>query len=109
EEQKQQSTPGILDGTIAWCQGFSEPDAGSDLASLKTRAELDDDEWVINGQKGWTTQARHADYILLLAGADPAAPKYASISYLLVPMKQPGVEVRPIKQIDASAEFDEVF
>src|SRR3974390_3246324 len=109
EEQKQQFIPGILDGTISWCQGFPEPDAGSALASLKTRAELDGDEWVINGQKVWTTQAQYADYIFLLARTDPEAPKHAGISYLLVPMKQSGVEVRPIQQVDGSSEFNEVF
>jgi hypothetical protein len=109
EEQKQQFIPRILKGDISWCQGFSEPDAGSDLAGLTTRAVLDGDEWVINGQKVWTTQAQHAEYIFLLARTDADAPRHAGISYLLVPMRQPGVEVRPIRQVDGSAEFNEVF
>jgi alkylation response protein AidB-like acyl-CoA dehydrogenase len=109
EEQKQQFLPKILSGEISWCQGFSEPDSGSDLAALKTRAELDGDEWVINGQKVWTTQAQHADYMFLLARSDTDAPKHKGISYLLVPMRQDGIDVRPIAQVDGSAEFNEVF
>jgi len=109
EEQKKEFIPGILQGTIAWCQGFSEPNSGSDLASLKTSAVLDGDEWVINGQKVWTTQAQHADYVFLMCRTDPTAPQHAGISYLLVPMRQDGVEVRPITQVDGSAEFNEVF
>ena len=109
DEQKREFIPGILHGTIAWCQGFSEPDAGSDLASLKTTAALDGDEWVINGQKVWTTQAQHADYVFLLTRTDPDAPQHAGISYLLVPMHQDGVDVRPITQVDGSAEFNEIF
>ncbi len=109
EEQKKEFIPGILSGTIAWCQGFSEPDAGSDLASLKTTADLDGDEWVINGQKIWTTQGFAADYGFVLCRTDKDAPKHKGISYLLVPMHQEGVEVRAIKQIDGSAEFAEVF
>ncbi|MEJ5254837.1 MAG: acyl-CoA dehydrogenase family protein [Acidimicrobiales bacterium] len=109
EEQKKEFLPKILKGEIAWCQGFSEPDAGSDLASLKTTAELDGDEWVINGQKIWTTQGFVADYIFVLCRTDKEAPKHKGISYLLCPMKQEGIEVRPIEQIDGSAEFCEVF
>ncbi|HEY9557898.1 MAG TPA: acyl-CoA dehydrogenase family protein [Acidimicrobiales bacterium] len=109
EEQKKEYLPGIMNGSIRWCQGFSEPDSGSDLASLKTSAVLDGDEWVINGQKIWTTQAQFADYCFLLARTDPTVVKQAGISYLLVPMDQPGIEVRPIVQPDGTAEFNEVF
>jgi alkylation response protein AidB-like acyl-CoA dehydrogenase len=109
EEQKKDFLPKILSGQIAWCQGFSEPDAGSDLAGLTTKAELDGDEWVINGQKIWTTQGFVADYIFILCRTDPDAPKHKGISYLLCPMKQDGVEVRRIEQIDGGAEFCEVF
>jgi alkylation response protein AidB-like acyl-CoA dehydrogenase len=109
EEQKKEFLPGILQGRTRWCQGFSEPDSGSDLASLKTSAVLDGDEWVINGQKVWTTQGHHADYCFLLTRTDPEAPKHKGISYILVPMKQDGVEVRGITQPDGTAEFTEVF
>ena len=109
EEQKKEFLPKILSGEMRWCQGFSEPNSGSDLASLKTSAVLDGDEWVINGQKVWTTQGHHADYCFLLARTDPDAPKHKGISYLLVPMNQPGVEVRGITQPDGTAEFYEVF
>ena len=109
EEQKKEFLPQILNGTMRWCQGFSEPNSGSDLASLKTSAVLDGDEWVINGQKVWTTGGHHADYCFLLTRTDPDAPKHKGISYLLVPMHQPGVEVRGITQPDGTAEFTEVF
>ena len=109
EEQKKFFLPKILDGSMRWCQGFSEPDSGSDLASLKTTAVQDGDEWVINGQKVWTTQAQFADYCFVLARTDPDVKKQAGISYLLVPMKQPGVEVRGIVQPDGTDEFNEVF
>ena len=109
EEQKKEFLPQILNGQMRWCQGFSEPNSGSDLASLKTTAVLDGDEWIINGQKVWTTQGHHADYCFLLTRTDPDAPKHKGISYLLVPMRQPGVEVRGIVQPDGTAEFCEVF
>ncbi len=109
EEQKKYFLPKIMKGEMSWCQGFSEPDSGSDLASLKTTAVLDGDEWVINGQKVWTTQAQFADYCFVLARTDPDVKKQAGISYLLVPMDQEGIEVRGIVQPDGTAEFNEVF
>lgn len=109
EEQKREFLPKILSGKMRWCQGFSEPNSGSDLASVKTTAVLDGDEWVINGQKVWTTQGHHADYCFLLTRTDKDSPKHKGISYLLVPMKQPGIEVRGIIQPDGTAEFCEVF
>jgi len=109
EEQKKEFLPNILSGKTRWCQGFSEPNSGSDLASLKTSAILDGDEWIINGQKVWTTGGHHADYCFLLTRTDAEAPKHKGISYLLVPMRQEGVEVRGITQPDGTAEFCEVF
>ena len=107
--QKEQFIPPTLTGDMVWCQGYSEPGAGSDLASLKTRAVLQGDEWVINGQKIWTTQGHVANMMFLLARTEPDAPKHRGISYLLVPMQQPGVEVRPLKQMTGTSEFNEVF
>ncbi len=108
-EQKKFFLPKIATNEITWCQGFSEPDAGSDLASLRTTAVLDGDEWSINGQKIWTSRAHSADYAFVLARTNQSAPNHAGISYLLVPMWQAGIEIRPIIQMDGSADFNEVF
>lgn len=109
QEQKEYFLPRILSGEDVWCQGYSEPDAGSDLANLGCRAELDGDEWIINGQKIWTSAGHLANMIFLLTRTDASAPKHRGISFLLCPMDQPGVEVRPIKMISGESEFNEVF
>src|SRR3954468_22168672 len=109
EEQKRHFLPRIISGEDKWCQGYSEPNAGSDLANVATRAVLDGDEWVVNGQKIWTSAGHTANWIFVLTPTDPAATKHAGITFLLVPMDQPGVEVRPIREMTGDALFNEVF
>ncbi|MEU9410863.1 acyl-CoA dehydrogenase family protein [Streptomyces sp. NPDC048281] len=109
EEQKRHFLPRILSGADTWCQGYSEPDAGSDLASLTTRAVREGDEWVIDGQKVWTSGAHHSDWIFVLARTNRDAPKHRGISFLLVPLDQPGVEVRPFRMMSGQLHFNEVF
>ncbi len=109
EEQKRYFLPRILSGEHLWCQGYSEPDSGSDLASLRTQAVRDGDEFIITGSKIWQTRAREANWIFVLARTNPLATKHQGMTFLLVPMEQPGITVRPIRMIGGSPDFNEVF
>lgn len=109
EDQKKQYIKPTLEGSMIWCQGYSEPNAGSDLASLQTKGELIDGKWVINGQKIWTSTAQYAHMMFCLVRTEPDAAKHAGISYLLIPMDSPGIEVRPLVDMTLKAGFNEVF
>jgi len=109
EEQKQAYVRPTLRGEIVWCQGYSEPNSGSDLASLQTKGELDGDEWIINGQKIWTSTAHLSQMCFILVRTEPDAPKHQGISYLLMPMDTPGIDRRPIKQMTGDSDFNELF
>jgi len=109
DEQQARFLPPIAAGTELWCQGYSEPNAGSDLANVQTRAVLDGDDWVVTGQKVWTSLAHLADWCFVVARTEPDSKRHAGLSYLLVPMKQAGVEIRPIVQVTGTSEFNEVF
>ena len=109
EAQKKKFLPRILSGEDWWCQGYSEPGSGSDLATVRTKAVRDGDHYIVNGHKTWTTLAQHADWIFCLVRTDPAAKPQSGISFLLIDMKSPGVTVRPIITIDGSHEVNDVF
>jgi alkylation response protein AidB-like acyl-CoA dehydrogenase len=109
EEQKQRFLPGIKNGTELWCQGYSEPAAGSDLANVQTRARLEGNEWIIDGQKVWTSLAHKAGWCFVICKTEPDAPRYRNLSFLLVEMNQPGIMVKPIVQLSGTSEFNEVF
>ncbi|HEY8154932.1 MAG TPA: acyl-CoA dehydrogenase family protein [Myxococcota bacterium] len=109
DAQKRRFLPAIARGEEIWCQGYSEPNAGSDLANVQTRTRLEGDSWILDGQKVWTSWAQWADFCFVLCRSDPEAPKHKGLSYLLVPMRQPGIEVRPILQLTGDSEFSEVF
>src|SRR6185369_12333285 len=109
EELKRTHLPPIVRGEVRWCQGYSEPGSGSDLASLQTRAVLDGDDFVLNGQKVWTSFADQADWMFILVRTDPAAPKHEGITFLLMDMETPGVSVRPIRLISGKSPFCETF
>lgn len=109
EWQKEKFVGPTIRGELTWCQGYSEPGSGSDLASLMTKGEIDGEDWVINGQKIWTSGAQHADYMFCLVRTEPEQKKHAGISYLLIDMKAKGIDVRPLRQMTGSSEFNEVF
>nr|MDT0665534.1 acyl-CoA dehydrogenase family protein [Micromonospora sp. DSM 115978] len=108
-DQIERHVPAVLDGRRAWCQLFSEPGAGSDLAGLTTRAERDGDRWIVNGQKVWSSQAMESDYGMLLARTDFSVPKHAGISWFALELDQPGVTIRPLREMTGDAVFNEVF
>jgi alkylation response protein AidB-like acyl-CoA dehydrogenase len=109
DAQKARFLPPIVAGTELWCQGYSEPNAGSDLANVQTKAVLDGDQWVVTGQKVWTSLAHQSDWCFVVCRTDPESARHRGLSYLLVPMDQPGIEVRPITQLTRTSEFNEVF